>query len=299
MGSGTVIRPGGDAGVVRLTPSNRAIAISLDGNGRRTWLDPRRGGASAVCEAARNVACTGARPAAVTNCLNFGNPETPEVAYELGEAIEGMSLACEALGLPVVSGNVSLYNEHMSKPIYPTPVVGVVGLLEDASLAVSAGFKNEGDQVFLAGLGPAAIDGSEYQKVVLGKVEGRIPDPDLENEAWLHEFLASAAEARLLASAHDVSDGGLAVCVAESAIAGGIGVTVEAEELFAEGEGRVVISVSPELAPALLDIAGDLPIQPLGTVGGDQIHIGQAHLSLHDATEIHASAIPHAMGDTE
>ncbi len=220
VGSGTVIRPGGDAGVVRLTPSQRAIAIALDGNGRRTWLDPRRGGAAAVCEAARNVACTGARPAAVTNCLNFGNPETPDVAYELGEAIEGMALACEALGLPVVSGNVSLYNEHMGNPIYPTPVVGVVGLLDDASLAVGAGFRNEGDHVYLVGGGAAAVDGSEYQKLVLGTVEGRIPEPDLENERKLHELLAAAAEARLLSSAHDVSDGGLAVCLAESAIAG-------------------------------------------------------------------------------
>ena len=137
VGSGTVVRPGGDASVVRLTPSARAIAVSLDGNGRRTSLDPRRGGMSIVCEAARNVACTGARPAAMTNCLNFGNPETGEVGYELAESIEGMSLACEALGLPVVSGNVSLYNEHFGRAIHPTPVVGVVGVLDDASLAVA------------------------------------------------------------------------------------------------------------------------------------------------------------------
>jgi phosphoribosylformylglycinamidine (FGAM) synthase-like enzyme len=150
VGSGTAIRPGGDAGVVRLTPSRRAIAVSLDGNGRRTSLDPRRGGMSAVCEAARNVACTGARPAAITNCLNFGNPETGEVGYELAEAIEGMSLACEALGLPVVSGNVSLYNEHFGNPIHPTPVVGAVGVLEDADLAVSAGFAEQDDVVLLA-----------------------------------------------------------------------------------------------------------------------------------------------------
>src|SRR6185437_12906275 len=153
VGSGTVVRPGGDAAVVRLTPSARAIAVSLDGNGRRTWLHPRRGGMSAVCEAARNVACTGARPAAVTNCLNFGNPEQPEVAYELAEAIEGMALACEALGLPVVSGNVSLYNEHAGQPIPPTPVVGVVGILDDAARAVSAAFREPGDVVLLAGDG--------------------------------------------------------------------------------------------------------------------------------------------------
>ncbi len=143
VGSGTVVRPGGDASVVRLTPSSRAIAVSLDGNGRRTWLDPRRGGMSAVCEAARNVACTGARPAAVTNCLNFGNPEHAEIGYELAEAIEGMAEACTALGLPVVSGNVSLYNEHDGRAIQPTPVVGVVGILDDAELAVRAAFRDE------------------------------------------------------------------------------------------------------------------------------------------------------------
>src|SRR6185436_16462091 len=188
VGSGTAVRPGGDAGVVRLTPSRRAIAISLDGNGRRTSLDPRRGGMSAVCEAARNVACTGARPAAVTNCLNFGNPETGEVGYELAEAIEGMSLACEALSLPVVSGNVSLYNEHFGRPIHPTPVVGVVGVLDDAELAVPAGFRGEGDVVLVAGGGRRALDGSLYQKIVLGEHGGRIPEPDLDGERRLHEF---------------------------------------------------------------------------------------------------------------
>ncbi len=301
VGSGTVIRPGGDAGVVRLVPSDRAVAVALDGNGRRTWLDPRRGAAEAVCEAARNVACTGARPAAVTNCLNFGNPETPDVAYELGEAIEGMAQACEALGLPVVSGNVSLYNEHMGNPIYPTPVVGVVGLLDDASLAVGAGFASDGDEVWLLGAGATAIDGSEYQKVVLGSVEGRIPEPDLANERELHRVLAEAAAARLLRSAHDVSDGGLAVCLAESAIMGGIGVSAEAEpgELFAEGQGRVVVSLSPGHAEALQRLAATLPVRRIGRVGGDAITIGSAQLSVAEATSIHSSAIPTAMGDPE
>ena len=185
---------------------------------------------SAVCEAARNVACTGARPAAVTNCLNFGNPEHPEVAYELAEAIEGMALACEALGLPVVSGNVSLYNEHAGQPIQPTPVVGVVGVLEDAALAVSAAFREVGDVVLVAGDGPAALDGSEYQKRLLGEVAGEIPEPDLDAERALHGFLAEAAAARLLQSAHDISSGGLAVALAESAILGGVGVDAPAAD---------------------------------------------------------------------
>ncbi len=298
VGSGTAIRPGGDAGVVRLTPSRRAIAVSLDGNGRRTSLDPRRGGMSAVCEAARNVACTGARPAAITNCLNFGNPETGEVGYELAEAIEGMSLACEALGLPVVSGNVSLYNEHFGSPIHPTPVVGAVGVLEDAELAVAAAFAEQDDVVLLAGRGPSALDGSEYQKRVLGAVAGRIPEPDLANERLLHEFLAQAAERRLLRSAHDVADGGLAVALAESAIMGGIGVSARCDDPFGEGDGRVVISARRQDVPALRELAGVLPLDELGAVGGREIAIGDAILPVSEAAEIFEHALPAALGES-
>jgi phosphoribosylformylglycinamidine synthase len=291
VGSGTVVRPGGDAGVVRLTPSRRAIAISLDGNGRRTWLDPRRGGMSAVCEAARNVACTGARPAAVTNCLNFGNPETGEVGYELAEAIEGMSLACEALELPVVSGNVSLYNEHFGAPIYPTPVVGVVGVLDDAALAVRSAFREPGDVVLLAGDGPAALDGSEYQKVVLGTVAGRIPEPDLAAEARLHRFLAEAAGRRLLRSAHDVADGGLAVTIAESAIAGGVGVEADCPDPFGEGDGRVVISAGAGDVAALERLAGELPLRRIGVVGGTEIVLSGHAVALAEAAGIWEGAL--------
>ncbi len=296
VGSGTVVRPGGDAAVVRLTPSRRAIAISLDGNGRRTWLDPRRGGMSAVCEAARNVACTGARPAAVTNCLNFGNPERAEIGYELAEAIEGMAAACRALGLPVVSGNVSLYNEHDGRPIPPTPVVGVVGVLEDAELAVRTGFCEAGDVVLLAGAGDSAIDGSDYQKVILGEVAGRIPEPDLEHERRLHEFLAVAAERGLLRSAHDVGGGGLAVAVAESAIAGGIGVRVEEPgDLFGEGDGRVVVSARRGDVTALRSLATGIPLRRLGAVGGAEIAVGPARVPLSDASKTFERALPKIM----
>ena len=298
VGSGTVVRPGGDAAVVRLTPSQRAIAISLDGNGRRTSLDPRRGGMSAVCEAARNVACTGARPAAVTNCLNFGNPETSDVGYELAEAIEGMALACEALGLPVVSGNVSLYNEHHGRPIHPTPVVGVVGVLDDASLAVGAAFREEGDVVLVAGDGPAALDGSAYQRVVDGETAGRIPEPDLAGERRLHELLAAAAERRLLRSAHDVSDGGVAVAVAEAAILGSVGVDApDLSDPFAEGDGRAVVSVAPADLAELEALAGDLPLRRIGTVGGDRIAVARATIGLDEASELYESAIPTALGE--
>jgi phosphoribosylformylglycinamidine synthase len=296
VGSGTVVRPGGDAAVVRLTPSDRAIAVSLDGNGRRTWLDPRRGGMSAVCEAARNVACTGARPAAVTNCLNFGNPQQAEIGYELAEAIAGMADACRALGLPVVSGNVSLYNEHDGRPIPPTPVVGVVGVLDDAALAVRAAFRDEGDVVLLAGGGASALDGSDYQKVILGETSGRIPEPDLDGERDLHAFLAAAAGRRLLQSAHDVGGGGLAVAVAESAIAGNIGVRVEeAADLFGEGDGRVVISARRADVAALRTLAGPVPLRRLGAVGGGQIAVGAARIALADAVDLYEGALPRIM----
>ncbi|HEY3766473.1 MAG TPA: AIR synthase related protein, partial [Gaiellales bacterium] len=296
VGSGTVVRPGGDAAVVRLTPSNRAIAVSLDGNGRRTWLDPRRGGMSAVCEAARNVACTGARPAAVTNCLNFGNPEDPEIGYELAEAIDGMATACRALGLPVVSGNVSLYNEHDGRPIPPTPVVGVVGVLDDAARAVRIAFRDDGDVVLLAGGGASALDGSDYQKVIQGEVAGRIPEPDLDNERALHAFLADAADRNLLRSAHDVGGGGLAVAVAESAMAGGIGVRVDdADDLFGEGDGRVIVSARKADLAALRKLAGGLPLRRLGTVGGAEIAVGTARIGLAEARAIYESAIPRIM----
>ncbi len=300
VGSGTVVRPGGDAAVVRLTPSQRAIAVSLDGNGRRTSLDPRRGGMSAVCEAARNVACTGARPAAVTNCLNFGNPETSDVGYELAEAIEGMALACEALGLPVVSGNVSLYNEHHGRPIHPTPVVGVVGVLDDASLAVGAAFRAEGDVILIAGDGPAAIDGSAYQRVVDGTTEGRIPEPDLAAEPRLHELLAAAAERRLLQSAHDVSTGGVAVAIAESAILGAVGADApDPGDPFTEGDGRAVVSARPEHVAALEELAGDLPLRRVGTVGGERIAVAGAAISVAEATALYEGAIPRALGEPE
>jgi phosphoribosylformylglycinamidine synthase subunit PurL len=296
VGSGTVVRPGGDAAVVRLTPSRRAIAISLDGNGRRTWLDPRRGGMSAVCEAARNVACTGARPAAVTNCLNFGNPERAEIGYELAEAIEGMADACRSLGLPVVSGNVSLYNEHDGSPIPPTPVVGVVGVLDDADLAVRIAFREAGDVVLLAGAGASALDGSDYQKVVAGTVAGRIPEPDLEHERMLHAFLADAAERRLLRSAHDVGGGGLAVAVAEAALAGGIGARIEeADDLFGEGQGRVIVSAGKADVAALRKLAGDLPLRRVGAVGGTEIAVGAARIPLAEARDLYEGALPRIM----
>ena len=175
VGSGSVVRPGGDAGVVRLTPSQRAIAVALDGDGARVALDPRRGGAEAVAQAALNVACSGAEPAAITNCLNFGNPERPGSAYALREVITGMAEACEVLGTPVVSGNVSLYNESGGRPIHPTPVVGCVGVLERADLAVRAAPARGSGALFVLGTAVPAYDGSEWQALAAAGLRGAFP----------------------------------------------------------------------------------------------------------------------------
>ena len=267
VGSRTVRRPGLDAAVLRLRPSFRGIAVSLDAAGRVAWLDPRTGGMEAVLEAARNVACAGGRPLAITNCLNFGNPEKPEVAWELEEAIEGMSLACEALGIPVVSGNVSLYNETDGRPIWPTPAVGCVGLVEDVR-AIPRTWQ-EGDALLLAGDPARSLDGSEYQSRFLGGSAGRPPAPDLAAEVALVRFLWAGA--RYLTSAHDASEGGLAVALAEAAIAAGIGASVSLDEdarrWFGEGGGQVVVTCRPEDVARLHGV----PLRRIGTVAGSRL----------------------------
>jgi phosphoribosylformylglycinamidine synthase subunit PurL len=259
VGSRTIRRPGLDAAVLRLRPSYRGLAVSLDGSGRVARLDPHTGGASAVLEAARNVACTGGEPLAITDCLNFGNPEKPEIAWELGEAIEGMSAACEALGIPVVSGNVSLYNDTDGRSIHPTPVVGCVGLVPDVR-AVPDTWR-EGDVIYLAGEPELSFDGSEYQ-ALYAELGGRPAPLDLASEARLVRELHELAPRCSLV--HDVSEGGLAVALAEAAIAGGIGAELDLPDdaltLFGEGGGRAILASSE-----------DLPFPRIGTVGGDTL----------------------------
>jgi len=304
VGGGSVVRPGADAGVVRLPGSTRAVAAALDGSGRRTWLDPRRGGRQAVAEAARNVACTGARPLAITNCLNFGNPERGETPYMLVEAVEGMAEACEALGTPVVSGNVSLYNEHAGGPIPPTPIVGCVGLIDDAAHAVGAA-PRDGAAVVLLGDSAPAVDGSEYQAVVLGAVEGRIPDVDLAAEAALLGVLHDAAAEGLMQAAHDVAEGGLAVCAAELAIAGRVGIEVELPRLgardditlFGEPGGGLVLAATQDPEGLIALAAGrGVPAQAVGRVGGHAVSVragdATAALDLADAIQLHGQTIP-------
>jgi phosphoribosylformylglycinamidine synthase subunit PurL len=262
VGSRTVRRPGLDAAVLRLLPSYRGLAVSLDGSGRVARLDPHTGGALAVLEAARNVAAAGGEPLAVTDCLNFGNPEKPEIAWELAEAIEGMAAACEALGIPVVSGNVSLYNETDGRAIHPTPVVGCVGLVSDVRRVPTTW--NDGDAILLLGEPELSFAGSEYQ-ALYAKLAGRPAALDLAAEAALIRALHDLAPRCSLI--HDAAEGGLAVCLAEAAIASGIGAEIDLPDdplvLFGEGGGQAVVACAPA---AISDL--DIPARVIGSVGG-------------------------------
>lgn len=220
----TVVRPGADAAVMRIKGTRRGFAVTTDGRGRHCYLDPRGGALATVVEAYRNLSCVGAEPVAVTDCLNFGNPEKPDGYYQLAECIEGISAACEALGTPVVSGNVSLYNETERGAIHPTPVVGMVGVLEDVTRHATPGFKREGDRLLVVGVYPGGLDGSDYLEVVHGAVAGRPPAGNLASEKKTADFVRSLVEADITDTVHDVSGGGMAVAAAEMAVAGGIGI---------------------------------------------------------------------------
>ena len=282
----TLVLAGMGAGVVRVKGTETALAMSTDGNGRYTYLDPRRGAMLALAEAARNVACAGGTPIGATNCLNFGNPERPEIMWQFAEAVEGLTEACRALDIPITGGNVSLYNETDGQAIYPTPIIGVVGLIEDASRVLSRTFKGEGHDVVLLGEGLGELGGSEYLNTIHGVVRGTPPQLDLDRERALIALLVRAAADGLLQSAHDCSDGGLAVALAECAFdTEGIGATVDvpgsragagtAAVLFGESASRVVVSVKPEHQAALVRLAGELqvPATVCGRTGGPQIVI--------------------------
>jgi phosphoribosylformylglycinamidine synthase len=282
----TVVGPGADAAVLRLLESPpRGIAVSVDGNGRTSYLDPWAGGAGAVCEATLNVACVGARPVAVTDGLNLGNPERPEVAWELAGVVDGIADACRVLGVPVVGGNVSLYNESERGAVYPTPVVVCLGVLEDVGCAVPTGFQKAGDLVVVMGSGQVSLGGSEYLRVVHGRVAGRPVRADLELHRRLVDVLVRAAQQGLLRSAHDLSEGGLAVALAEACAAGGVGARCPLSPelfgrradvaLFGEGPSRVVVSVAPERYEAFAELCArsQVPIRLVGQVGGTDLRV--------------------------
>ena len=298
---GTVRGPGGDAALVRIEGTLRALALSSDGKGRFGLLDPYLGAAHAVAESARNVACTGATPLAITNCLNFGNPERPEVMWQFAESVRGIADACRALETPVTGGNVSFYNESGDSAIWPTAMIGMLGVIEDYRLAVSQAF-GPGSWIYLAGESFPELGGSEFGEAVLGVVGGRPPALDLERERALHLLLVHAAGTGMLESGHDCAEGGLAIALAESAIAGGTGfaVTIPGDEpphigMFSESASRAVLSVDPSRATELEDAAAGLgvPLARLGETGGPRIVFdGVFEMTVEEAWAIHENAIP-------
>jgi phosphoribosylformylglycinamidine synthase subunit PurL len=286
----TINVPGMGAGVVRVKETGRAIAMSVDGNGRYCYLDPRHGAILAVAEAARNVACAGGKPLAATNCLNFGSPERPAIMWQLAQAVEGIGEACRALDTPITGGNVSLYNETDGRAIYPTPVIGVVGLLEHADRVVTRRFQAAGDVIVLLGVGRGELGGSEYLKLVDGSVRGIPPALDLQAERALQSLLVDLAARRVVRSAHDCSDGGLAVTLAECCFdTDGIGADVSIERLsvanaeaincaaalFGESASRVVVSAAPEAASEVVKraAAAGVPARIVGRTGGRSLRI--------------------------
>jgi phosphoribosylformylglycinamidine synthase len=281
----TIVYPGSDAGVVRIKGTNKALAMSVDCNSLYCFLHPKAGGAIAVCESARNVVCSGGKPMALTDCLNFGNPEKPETMWQFKEAVEGVSLAAEKLGTPVVSGNVSFYNETKGMGIYPTPVIGMVGLLDDVTKATTQYFKDDGDVIILLGENKEEIGGTEYLRVVHGLQKGLPPDIDLDAEKALQDAVLEAIDARIVKSAHDCADGGLAVALAECCFKGeaepaGCEIAVEGDIrkdalLFGESQSRIILSATPVDAKEIAEIMSryNVPCITIGKVGGNRLVI--------------------------
>jgi len=305
----TVVGPGADAAVLRLKGTSRALAIATDGKGRFCRLDPRTGGRLVVLEAARNVACAGADPRALVNCLNFGNPEHPEVMWQFREVVDGMAEACVALGIPVVGGNVSFYNESRGADIDPTPVVGVIGLidrLDDRPPVPSVG---PGEHLVVLGATRAELGGSEWAAVVHGLDGGAPPLADLDVAARLHTFVRDLVVERTVTGVHDCSDGGLAVALAEMAFGGGCGFTLTPEPglpvaawCFAESASRIVVAVDARPLPHVLRRAAEagIPAADIGAAGGDRLLVeGAFDVALADAERAWRDAIPNALGHLE
>ena len=281
----TVVGPGADAAVIRIKGTTKALALTVDGNSRYCYLDPYVGGVVAVAEAARNLACVGARPIGLTDCLNFGSPENPDVMWQFAQVIHGMRDACMSLNVPVVSGNVSFYNETDGTPIYPTPTIGMVGLIDKVERVVTPWFKTAGDAVALLGRTREELGGSEYLKVVHGLTRGTPPWIDLKMERAVQLCCLEAIEQELLSSAHDVSEGGLAVALAECCFGNPerpLGVRIETREmirgdasLFSESQSRIVISMKEGNVDRLKEIAArhNVPMQIIGSVGGNRFTI--------------------------
>ena len=311
--TGTAVRPGGDAGVIRIRGTKKAVAATTDCNGRFVYLHPKRGAMIAVAEAARNLVCVGAVPTAVTNNLNFGNPLKPHIYFQLREAVLGMAEACEEFETPVTGGNVSLFNETDGRAIYPTPVIGMVGIVEDVDKITSNVFRAPGDEIVLLGLNTSELGGSEYLYVTARLVAGETPEIDLEGERSLQHAVLEMNRSRLLNSAHDCSEGGLACALAESALRGGeapLGCQVDLDDdvrpaaaLFGEAQGRIIVSCAPESTAEVLNVAGrhGVPARRIGVVteggGGLSIRVRDGSISagLDEMADAYFGALPGIM----
>jgi phosphoribosylformylglycinamidine synthase len=282
----SMVRPGSDAAVLRIKGTNKAVAITTDCNGRYCVLHPYMGGMIAVAEAARNLVCSGAEPIGLTDCLNFGNPERPEVMWQFILSVEGIADACKAFDVPVVSGNVSFYNETNGLNIYPTPILGMVGLIEQADKAMTQWFKQAGDAIVLLGATREDVGGTEYLRVIHHREQGEPPYLNLDTEKALHACTLKLIRDGLVQSAHDCSDGGLAVALAECCVSvptqplGAVvrlaGYTIRRDALlFGESQSRVVLSVKADSADKVLTIARAMgvPAAKIGTVGGERLVI--------------------------
>jgi len=301
----TIAEPGSDAAVVKVKNSIKALALSTDCNSRHCYLDHYEGTKGAVAEAARNVVCSGAKPIAITNCLNFGNPYKPDVYWTFSEAIRGMSDACKAFETPVTGGNVSFYNENPSGAIYPTPVIGMLGLIDDYRKTITSYFKKPGDLIYLIGKECSEIGGSEYLKVIHNQITGLPPEVDLDFEQTLHSVILNLADKGILKSAHDCSDGGLLICLAESCFQPdytniGIEVKINATEgrkdvaYFGESHGRIVVSISPSDQNAFLNILSGYSIEfcYLGVVGAkDFIINNDINIAIGDLNKIWSNGL--------
>lgn len=300
----TVVGPGSDAGVIRVRGTKKALSMTTDGNGRLVYLNPYVGGKIALVEAASNIIASGALPLAITDCLNYGDPTDPEIFWELHHSIEGMAEACRVFDTPVISGNVSLYNENNGSAIYPTPMVGMVGLIKDAKYVIPSHVQHAGDKLYLVGKTGDDYAGSELQKMMTGEIAGTLADFDLEH---VHDYLSrllKAEQSGLVASAHDLSEGGLAVAAAETVFKTELGLNadfraLDKKQFFSETPGRMLVSVAPENAAAFEEIMQD-DAMPAGEVAATQwleIHLADAELNLPVAQmqKLWEEALPCAM----
>ncbi|TEU03145.1 MAG: phosphoribosylformylglycinamidine synthase subunit PurL [Candidatus Aminicenantes bacterium] len=289
----TAFLPGADASVIRIKDTNKALAVTLDGSSLYTYLDPKTGGKIAVAEACRNLACVGARPIGVTNCLNFGNPEKPEIMWQFQETIHGIAEGCRAFDIPVTGGNVSFYNDTEGISIHPTPVLGIVGMVDDVKLITGPGFKEEGNILILLGENKDELGASEYVKTIHQKEKGIPPQIDLEEEKRIQEFCLEIISLELIESAHDVSEGGLATCLAESSFLSrektGLNANLRDEiradaVLFGETQSRIVITSKGQNHQKILDLAKDRKVKAavIGKTGGERIIISHGDKKLID-----------------